>query len=333
MFKLFGKPENLRHAIFEGPHDYSKAMREAMYGFMTLHLKGEGNGDPIPEPKFTTENPEDLRCYPGDTRPKDFMTIPKFAAAEGKKMHRRECRAASGVEKWAKQAAQLRTTLIEKTLGGFPDVKPVDKWTEGFEDLSLYNFQPEPGLNATVTYRFDAKVTAAEKRTPRVDPHRGRRVREPHQVGEGRVSRPACVRPRSTSARQVSSVWSVTRSAVRRTTTRPSGACGSAARCSASGCSMCGNTSTARTPIKDEKGQIINRDIIVIGEGAAGLVALCAAATDTRITKVAAINSLGSFATNEPYVGQRLGMLAPGHPPRRGRCRSDRGACAGINGW
>ena len=57
-----------------------------MYGFMTLHLKGEGDGDPIPEPEFKTENPEDLRCYPGDTRPKDFMTIPKFAAAEGKKL-------------------------------------------------------------------------------------------------------------------------------------------------------------------------------------------------------------------------------------------------------
>ena len=32
------------------------------------------------------ENPEDLRCFPGDTRPKDFMTIPKFAAQEGKKL-------------------------------------------------------------------------------------------------------------------------------------------------------------------------------------------------------------------------------------------------------
>ena len=86
VYKLLGKPDNLQHAIFESPHDYSKAMRETMYGFMTQHLKGEGKGDPIPEPKFKTENPEDLRCYPGDTRPKDFMTIPKFAAQEGKKL-------------------------------------------------------------------------------------------------------------------------------------------------------------------------------------------------------------------------------------------------------
>src|SRR5262245_50322136 len=86
VYKLFDKPDNLRHEIFEGPHDYSKPMREAMYGFMTLHLKGEGKGDPIPEVAFKTENPEDLRCFPGDTRPKDFMTIPKFAAQEAKKL-------------------------------------------------------------------------------------------------------------------------------------------------------------------------------------------------------------------------------------------------------
>src|SRR5439155_17507155 len=53
-------------------------------------------------------------------------------------------------------------------------------------------------------------------------------------------------------------------------------------------------------------------DIIVIGEGPAGLVALCAAATDKRITKVAAVGTLASYVTEEPYTGQRLGTMAPG---------------------
>src|SRR5262249_36143908 len=53
-------------------------------------------------------------------------------------------------------------------------------------------------------------------------------------------------------------------------------------------------------------------EVAVIGEGPAGLVALCAAATDTRITKVAAVNTLASYVTEEPYVGQRLGVMAPG---------------------
>jgi gluconolactonase len=57
------------------------------------------------------------------------------------------------------------------------------------------------------------------------------------------------------------------------------------------------------------------RDFVVIGEGPAGLVALCAAAadaTENRIKKVAAVNSLASFVTDEPYTNQRLGLMAPG---------------------
>ena len=53
-------------------------------------------------------------------------------------------------------------------------------------------------------------------------------------------------------------------------------------------------------------------DVLVIGEGPAGLVALAAAATDKRITQVAAVNTMASFVTTVPYGGQRLGTLAPG---------------------
>ena len=52
--------------------------------------------------------------------------------------------------------------------------------------------------------------------------------------------------------------------------------------------------------------------MILVGEGEAGLIALCAAATDKRISKVAAVNTLTSFVTDEPYTNQRLGTLAPG---------------------
>ena len=53
-------------------------------------------------------------------------------------------------------------------------------------------------------------------------------------------------------------------------------------------------------------------EIIVIGEGPAGLVALCAAATDKRITKAAAVGTLASYVSDVPYEGQRLGIMAPG---------------------
>ncbi len=75
VFQLYGQPDALRHTTFDSSHDYNQGMREAMYGWMKLHLMGEGTGQPITEPKFTTAEPESLRCFPNDTRPADYVTI------------------------------------------------------------------------------------------------------------------------------------------------------------------------------------------------------------------------------------------------------------------
>ena len=87
IFKLFDAEAKVQHKIFESPHDYNQAMREAMYGWITLHLKGEGKGDPIPEPKFAVETVEDLACFPDpNDRPKGFLTPPLFAYSVGKEL-------------------------------------------------------------------------------------------------------------------------------------------------------------------------------------------------------------------------------------------------------
>ncbi len=86
LYRLYGSPRNLRHAVFESGHDYNRAMREAAYGWFTHHLAGRADGAPIAEPAIQTEDPEALRCFPGDTRPDDFVTLPKYAAAEGRRL-------------------------------------------------------------------------------------------------------------------------------------------------------------------------------------------------------------------------------------------------------
>jgi hypothetical protein len=53
-------------------------------------------------------------------------------------------------------------------------------------------------------------------------------------------------------------------------------------------------------------------EVLVAGVGPAGLVAICAAALDSRITQVAAVGTLASYVTEEPYQGQRLGTMVPG---------------------
>lgn len=43
--RLFGT--STKHTIIESPHDYNQEMREAMYGWMAKHLKGEGMVHPF----------------------------------------------------------------------------------------------------------------------------------------------------------------------------------------------------------------------------------------------------------------------------------------------
>ena len=79
VFKQFGKPENVKHVIVESKHDYNQPMREAMYGWVTLHLKGEGDGSPIAEPPVKTVDSEMLRCFQQGRRPVEFQTVPMLA--------------------------------------------------------------------------------------------------------------------------------------------------------------------------------------------------------------------------------------------------------------
>ena len=54
------------------------------------------------------------------------------------------------------------------------------------------------------------------------------------------------------------------------------------------------------------------RETVLVGLGPGGLVALAAAATDPRVSRVAAVGTLASYVSDEPYRGQRLGVIVPG---------------------
>src|SRR5262249_48315049 len=48
LWSLLGAPGAARWRIFESGHDYSRPMREAALGFLDLHLRGRGDGSPVP---------------------------------------------------------------------------------------------------------------------------------------------------------------------------------------------------------------------------------------------------------------------------------------------
>ncbi len=300
VFKLLGKPDNLQHAIFDGPHDYSKAMRETMYGFMSLHLKGEGKGEPIPEPKFTTEKPEDLRCYPGDTRPKDFVTIPKFAAQEAKKLRDGKLMPTTG-EGWTKERDRLRNVLVEKTLGGFPTVKTEAKNVEAGEGFGFYDVQLEAGLKTSVLRRYDLEAKGV----------------------------PPVAVFLSLDANASGARWELEKTAVLAGWTtltfdlratgkfaHPSDRVGRAPDHNSAewglwlGRPLLGQWVFEVRQLLDAMAK--NGPVTLVGEGPAGVVALCTAATDNRVSQVVAVNTLASYATDTPYTNVQLGLMAPG---------------------
>lgn len=143
VYRLFGQADRLQHIVFDEGHGYSKAMREAMYGFMCLHLKGEGDGRPIPEPPLQAEKPEDLRCYPGDSRPPDFVTVPKLAAQQARKVleaaDRQPLQArTAAARRWLQQRLESEAQLSAGQLQW-----QVHKLDDGSR---LIRWQPAPGL-------------------------------------------------------------------------------------------------------------------------------------------------------------------------------------------
>ncbi len=152
VFRMYGKAGSISHDIFESPHDYGKAMRESMYGWMTLHLKGQGLGNPIPEPEIKPEDPETLRCYPGDTRPDDFMTLPQFAAAAGRQLNaRREKDKLEHREHWDATSERLQHTLANSVLGGWPQRTEFAFRQQISDTGATYTFESEPGIEITAT--------------------------------------------------------------------------------------------------------------------------------------------------------------------------------------
>jgi cephalosporin-C deacetylase-like acetyl esterase len=305
VFGLQDRSSFLRHSVFESKHDYNSAMREAMYGWMTLHLKGETDGSPIPEPEIRTEDPETLRCYPGDSRPDDWVTIPRFAAVEGRRLLMARTSPTSA-DAWRASSETQRTTLVEKVFGGFPKGPMVRSRVEAIEEghTRLVHFQPEPGIDLVA--RVEAGKRATDPLVILIDLEGATRSVSSELAGAVRDSGWGLVtldlratgklEPSSDRIGEVpdhnSAEWGLWIG-------RP----------------LLGQWTFDVRRLLDALERIdgaLPQDVVLVGRGPGGLVALSAGAVDTRITRVAAVDTLASYLTDVPFAGQRLGVLATG---------------------
>jgi hypothetical protein len=306
IYQLYEQPDQVRHTIFESGHDYSKPMREAMVGWMSRHLRGEGDGKPLAERDIKTEDPEELRCFPAESRPADWMTIPRFAAAEAGKLLAKQA-VPTDAAAWAAEARRRRQALTERVLGGFPKPTPlglqVARDTEG--QGRRLTFHPEPGLTLTaqqslrtsgktarVTILLDLEGTqrAAGSEFAKALPQDEGSVVTLDLRATGRLAWPRDAVGRAPDHN--SAEWALWLG-------RP----------------LLGQWTWDVRRLLDaltEADGSLPKEVVVIGRGPAGLVALAAVASDERITHVAAVDALASYVTEVPYQGQRLGVLAPG---------------------
>jgi dienelactone hydrolase len=301
VFELSGKPKNVRHLPFESGHDYSKAMREAMYGWMTLHLKGEGDGSPIAEREQHLLKPEELRCWPGDSRAADFVTLPRFAAREAQAILKRKP-TPDHLDFWDSEAFMMREGL-EKVLGNDPEDCPLAlKVTDMAGGRRLLEFDSEPGLRIAATHLAgDSKQWVIV-----VDPAgmesavAGEHAKALQAAGWNVV----CVDLRAIGRTAVAGD-SVGRRAPDHNSAEWSLWIGRP---------LVGQWAydvrrTQEALLQSIEG--VPDEVAVVGLGTGGLAALLAAAQEESLVRVGTVGALATFVSDVPYEGQRLGLMVP----------------------
>jgi dienelactone hydrolase len=302
VFRLHGLAGNVAHTIFESGHDYGKTMREAMYGWMTLHLKGEGQGNPIPEPPLVVEEPEALRCFPGESRPDDFVTVPRFAEREMARLiahHDQEL--PTHVEQWKNTAMRLRHAF-EQALGGLPDIEAPRVIENVGGGVAL--LETEPGIAVRVVSRAPARGMAPRAVIVDLD-------------GADRLFESELGKAFHTAG------WNVTGADLRTTGifAPPGDTIARAPDHNSAEWGMWVGRPLLGQWIHDVRSVVrhlmreIPREgpgITLVGVGAGALVALGAAIFEKRIMRVVLVDPLVSFRGDAPVVGQRMGLFVPG---------------------
>ena len=304
VFRLYDVAAKAKHATFDWKHDYHQPMREEMYGWMALHLKGEGDGSPIAEPTIKTEEAETLRCFPGDKRPDTFVTLPQFAAAEGRAILARRP-IPKHAEGWEADQTLMRESL-PRVLGVDPKQK-VSLNTHAIGEPTAeersFQFSTENGMQ--VFGRRIGNRTKAKGLAVLLDLDKGREAAESPLAKELLEAgwNLATVDLRATGATAHKS------DAVRRAPDH-----NTAEWSLWTGRPLLGQWVYDVRRLIDAIGESekLPENLAVIGTGPASLVALAAAALDARISQVASVGGLASFVSDVPYENQRLGIIVPG---------------------
>lgn len=159
-YEAVGKAEDCRMFVAPGGHDYSKPMRESMYGFFLKHLQGIGDGSPAPEPRelpakdgdpiINVEDPKSSQswCFPDGKAPADARSLRDLAKEKARRLAN---------EAEVTGTGNLRNTLRSRLLRLYPSPEriplqaEVTRETTPDGELFRGSFLSEPGLRIPFT--------------------------------------------------------------------------------------------------------------------------------------------------------------------------------------
>jgi dienelactone hydrolase len=310
VYGLTAAGDALKHTIVEDTHGYSRPMREAMYGWMTKWLKGEGDGSPIPEPPHQTDDPETIRCYPDVAkRPRPWLTPTTFAARVGRsQVEENFAQTPEHPEEWESSAVYMRSQL-RKLLGPMPSSDaPRSNGAPGKADgtTTIFSVRPEPGMQVEVTTK--RPKAGAPWPTVVLLHLDGRDAAVNHPLADELVKAGwAVVMPglRATGG-------DAARKAVHGAVDHHAAECGVWI-----GRPLLGQWLTDVQAVLDMLAKdptIDRRHVLLAGIGPAGLVALVGGGLwDDRVAGVVAVDTPVSYLTDAPYgPTMRMGVLLPG---------------------
>lgn len=140
-WSLFGKKDDVSTQIFDGGHDYNQLMREASIGFFNKHLKGFGNGSPVPQPTLQAIDSEDKQLLVLDPPAKSERTMRDLS-----------------LEYLAKAPKEVSFEEVIKVNGGMPLAGDLKYTESGTSSQKAITFESEPGLTTPGIVRFGARM-------------------------------------------------------------------------------------------------------------------------------------------------------------------------------
>ncbi len=305
VFDLYKRSEAIRHVPIESGHDYNQPMREAMYGWMSKHLKGVGDGSPIPEPKLKPEDREAVRVWPKNSRPATHISLPQYSQHLAAAAMRKQVEPVHE-EHWESEV-EWRVAWLKRLCRVPGDVKPDESKGGGRKTGKFleFDFEAEPGIGVTTRWEGGSEkldrlavvldLGGADVAWKSNEYARAKKsgwdvaVIELRATGEGA--------PRGNQVRRAldhnASQWAmwIGRPLITQWVTDIRGTLDQLARF----------VYRSRLP-----------RVRVVGRGAAGSLAVVAAAVDSRIHEVQTVGAPVSVISDQPYGEGPLGVLIPG---------------------